>query len=118
MNSLLSQAYGSMRLNEMCRLCIGNSRRWLDKHRCPLCRKTHQDYKDANLEREIEEMTFLRQTWIKCREFVQVTTGVKRLDLVITVLWGPPHNRNWRDYSKAHKPVVMDDHIILRLVRV
>lgn len=118
MQSPLARAYGSMRMDAVCRHCCGNSDRWLQKYRCPLCKKTKQDYKDANLEGEVNEMTFLRETWLKCRQYVQVTTGIKRLDCVLTILWGKPHDRNWRDYSKTNRKVVMDDFIVLRLVRV
>ena len=118
MQSPLSRAYGSMRMDAVCRHCCGNPDRWLQKFRCPLCKKSKQDYKDANLEAEVNEMTFLRETWLKCKTYVQVTTGIKRLDCILTILWGKPHDRHWRDYSKTNRKVVMDDFIVLRLVRV
>jgi len=67
--------------------------------------------------REIVEMQYLRETWEKCRIFKQLSTGIKRLDAIITILFGNPHNSGWRDYSKA-VGVNMDDFIVLRLARV
>jgi hypothetical protein len=97
---------------------MGNADKWLQRFRCPLCKKSKQDYKDANLEQEVNEMEFLRETWLKCKNFKQITTGVARLDLVITILWGAPHTNNWRNYKATRQQVVHDSNIVLRLVRV
>jgi hypothetical protein len=101
MISVLQKAYPSLRLHLICKLCRGDSARVLDRHRCGLCKKRKQDYCDANLEREVAEMSFLRDVWIKARDYHQNTTGTSKLDLVITMLWGPPHSGRWRDYSTA-----------------
>lgn len=98
---VLLRAYPSLRLHLICKLCRGDAARVLGKNKCGLCRKTKKDYCDANLEREVEELKFLRATWLKAKTFQQNTTGISKLDLVITVLWGPPHSGRWRDYSTA-----------------
>lgn len=101
MSSVLLKAYPSLRLHLICKLCRGDANRVLGKNKCGLCRKTKKDYCDANLEREVTEMAFLRDTWLKARQFLQNTTGTSKLDLVITLLFGAPHNGRWRDYSTA-----------------
>jgi hypothetical protein len=70
------------------------------------------------LEGEAAEMQYLRMTWQKCKQFKQITTGIARLDLILTILWGPPHKDNWRDYSKTQRKVNLEPCIVLRLVRV
>lgn len=97
----LLKAYPSLRLHLICKLCRGDAARVLGKNKCGLCKKTKKDYQDANLEREVEEFKFLRETWLKAQQFQQNTTGTSKLDLVITLLWGPPHSGRWRDYSTA-----------------
>lgn len=101
MVSLLQQAYPSMRMHLICRLCRGNAKAVLDTNKCGLCRKTNKDYRDANLGHEVEEWKYLRMTWIKCQTYNQNTTGIAKLDLVITTLFGPPHSGMWRNYSVA-----------------
>lgn len=118
MQSLLSRAYGSMRMDEMCKHCLGNADKFLQRFRCPLCKKSVKDYKEAGLEGEAAEMQYLKATWQKCKVYKQVTTGIARLDLVLTVLWGPPHKDGWRDYKKTKREVVHSPYIVLRLVRV
>jgi hypothetical protein len=113
MKSLLKQCYSSMRMDEICRVCCGKP----VTYRCALCRKTRKDYKEADLLREVEEFEYLKETWNKCRIFKQLSTGIKRLDLVITHLFGAPHNCNWRNYDMA-KNVNMDDFVVLRIARV
>lgn len=101
MVSVLQKAYPSLRLHLICKLCRGDSARVLGRHRCGLCKKTRKDYCDANLEREVAEVTFLREVWLKAKKFQQNTTGTSKLDLVITLLFGAPHSGRWRDYSTA-----------------
>lgn len=114
MQSLVSRAYGSMRMSEMCKHCLGNPTKFCGKYRCPLCKRCNKDFQE--LQHEANEIQYLRETWEKCKRFNQKTTGIARLDLVITILWGNPHNNGWRDYSG--KNVVMDPFIVLRLMRV
>lgn len=100
MLSVLARHYPSFRMDEVCRHCRGNAKKNLQVLRCGVCKMTHQDYKDRNLEAEIEEWNYLHQTWLKCRLYKTVTTGVSTLDNVLERLFGKPHDRDWRNYEK------------------
>lgn len=113
MKSVLQMAYPSMRMNLVCKLCRGTT-----STKCPACRMARREYIKMGMEAELSEMEYLRDTWEKCRKYKQVSTGIKKLDLVLTLLWGNPHNDNWRVYSKAKFTVNMENFIVLRLVRV
>ncbi len=117
---MLLKAYPTMRMHQICKLCRGDAARVLDKQRCGLCRKTHKDYKDANLEREIEEFKFLRETWLRCKKFTQNTTGTSKLDLVIHLLFGKPHDGIWRDYTLDPKAgsYGIDSGVVIRSVQL
>jgi transposase-like protein len=101
----------------MCKACKGNSERFLDKFRCPLCKKNRLDYKKAGLEYESDEMGYLYTTWLKVRGFNMATTGIKKLDALLEGLWGKPHTNDWRNYAKF--PVrETSPHVILRTVNL
>ena len=100
MLSVLARHYPSYRMDEVCRHCRGNPKRSIDKYRCGVCGKTHQDYKDANLEHEVEEWNYLHQTWLKVKRFRQMTTGIASLDNVLERIFGKPHDGDWRNYKK------------------
>lgn len=73
------------------------------------------DYYKAGLEPEVKEYKYLHTTWLKCRGFKMVTTGVRKLDSIIELLFGKPHNENWRNYAKV--PVrEPSPYVILRTV--
>lgn len=99
MLSVLARHYPSYRMDEVCRHCRGNAQQSIAKHRCGVCKKTHQDYKDANLEAEVAEWNYLHQTWLKVQRFKQMTTGIVSLDNVLERIFGKPHDRNWRNYK-------------------
>jgi len=116
MQPLLKTMYPSMRMHEVCKLCRGTPQKVLQRFRCQLCRRCDQDYKDANLEREVHEWAYLRETWEKVRAFKQITTGIQKLDFVLESMFGKPHDRDWRNYSKVKKPVNTSPFVVLRLV--
>lgn len=101
MKSTLSIAYPLLQMESICRSCRGNPAVTRGQPRCGICRKSAADYKKAGLENEVKEWHYLRVLWRKCQINNQVTTGIKRIDYLITVLFGPPHANGWRDYSKT-----------------
>lgn len=117
MSHPIAALYPGMRLAEVCRLCRGNPVKNAARYRCQLCKRNAKDYKDANLEREVIEMEYLHQTWLKCRAFKQITTGIRKLDFALQSLFGVPHTQNWRNY-KMVKPKNDSPFVILRTVCV
>lgn len=91
----------------------------LDRHRCGACKQTDAYY-TKELPREVEEFEWLRISWLKVKKFAQISTGIKKLDFVLTMTFGIPHTKGWRDYSKltpGQKAAFCDDmNIVLRLV--
>lgn len=117
MQSLLAQYYPGSKMHLICKACRGNSEYYLDRYRCPLCKKNLLDYKKAGLEAEAVEMRYLYTTWLKVKGFNQPTTGIKKLDALLEGLFGKPHNRDWRNYAKF--PVrESSPHVVLRTVNL
>ena len=117
MQSLLALYYPGSKMHLICKACRGNSEYFLDRFRCPLCKKNLSDYKKAGLQTEAEEMRYLYQTWQKVKHYKQVTTGIKKLDALLELLFGKPHDRDWRNYAK--KPVrETSPYVILRTVQL
>lgn len=112
--SAIAALYPSMRLAEICRLCRGNPTKVCDRYRCVLCKRTSKEYKEAGLEREVEEFNYLKQTWLKVKMYKQITTGIRKLDLAIQLLFGIPHTDGWRDYKRVKAKE--DKFICLRMV--
>lgn len=100
MPSILAMYYPGMKMSQICKSCRGSSEATLGRFRCPLCKKNRSDYKKAGLEREVIEFAYLHTTWLKLRKFQQPTTGIKKLDSLLELLFGKPHDRYWRDYAK------------------
>lgn len=115
MPTILGQYYRGFRMDEVCRCCRGNAHVVLNKFRCSLCKKSHKDYVDAGLEAEVEEFKYLHLTWIKCKAYKQVTTGIKKLDLVLVLVFGQP-NPDFRQYHKTKQKIHDSPYIILRTV--
>lgn len=103
-------------MDKICRCCRGQPKKVLERRKCPRCAKTDKDY--VGFEREIDYFNFLRETWEKCRKFYQISTGYKKMDYVLTLLFGRPHDRDWMNYAKATKPINHDAAVVLRLVTV
>lgn len=107
--------YPSLRMGEVCRLCRGNAYVVIGRYRCQLCKKSNDDYKAADLEREVTEFKWLHDTWLTVKKYNQITTGIKKLDNVLELLFGKPHDRYWRDYKR--QPVKNDSpFVVLRTV--
>lgn len=105
--SPLKALYPSLKLDQVCRVCRGNSVVTMDKTRCGICKKNLTHYKKQGLETEVKEMKFLHDTWMKCKAYKQKTTNVGKLDLVITILFGKPHDSGWRSVEPTTKSVVL-----------
>lgn len=117
MPSILATYYRGLRMSEVCKTCRGSSEATLFRYRCPLCKKNRADYYKAGLEREVAEFRYLHDTWLKVKKFSQPTTGIKKLDSLIELLFGKPHDRYWRDYAKY--PVRdASPYVVLRTVTV
>ena len=80
-------------LDVICKVCLGKPNPY-----CKVCRRNRKFYEQYSA--EVDEMNYLYTTWQKCKIFKQVTTGVRKLDASITLLFGKPHNVDWRNYSK------------------
>lgn len=117
MLSLLAQYYPGSKMHLVCKACKGNSEFFMDRSRCPLCKKNLLDYKKAGLEAEVVEMRYLYTTWQKVKGFKMATTGIKKLDALLENLFGKPHNNHWRNYAKY--PVrETSPYVILRTVNL
>ncbi len=112
MKAILEQYYPSLKLRLVCRSCCGNS-----TEKCTVCKKSKAQYLKLGLDREIEEMIYLKATWTKAKIYKQISTGIKKLDFLITYLFGNPHDRYWRDYAKAAN-VNESNFIVLRISHV
>lgn len=108
-----------MQMYRMCRICRGRPSQVLDKYRCGACKQTSAFY-TKELPNEVEEYDWLYSTWLKIKKYSQISTGIKKLDFVLTVIFGVPHQKGWRDYSKLtpkQKACFYEDmNIVLRLV--
>lgn len=91
---MLNQAYPLLKMDIICKVCLGKPNPY-----CKVCRRNRKFYQDYAV--EVQEMNYLYTTWCKCKLFKQVTTGIRKLDALITLLFGKPHDENWRDYSKV-----------------
>lgn len=114
---LLAQYYPGSKMHLVCRACRGNSEYYLNRFRCPLCKKNLLDYKKAGLEHEAKEFRYLHDTWLKVKGFNMPTTGIKKLDSLLENLFGKPHANDWRNYAKF--PVrETSKFVILRTVNI
>ncbi len=106
-----------VRITKICRVCRGNATKTLGKGKCGVCKKKFLDYVAEGLRPEVEQLEYLRLTWQKCRTFRQVSTGYKKLDVFINLLFGQPHtNGEWMNYDLIPGKVVMNDFIIIRTI--
>ena len=111
-------------LLKMCRCCRGNAYKTLGMYRCKVCKMSLQDYEKQGHRLEVDELDYLHTTWQKCAKFKQISTGFKKMDQLLTQLFGVPHtDRNatgqltWRNYDLLPPgKVVMDDCVVLRTV--
>lgn len=117
MKTILQQYYPAYRMGEICRLCRGNADKALGKYRCGACKQSKKDYENRGLVIEREEYEYLHATWLKVRAYKQITTGIAKLDFLIEMLFGKPHNENWRNYAKTSVKVEMSKFVILRVAR-
>ena len=74
----------------------------MDRFRCPLCKKNYADYKAAGLAREADEMLALWHKYQSVKSLNLATTGVKKLDCLLEVLFGHPRTTNWRQVPVKH----------------
>lgn len=108
-NSILAAAYPSLQMGLMCKACRGKPTQVLGKYRCTLCKQTSAYY-NKELSREVAEFDWLYSIWLNLKKYSMISTGIKKLDFVIHFTFGPPHNRDWRDYSKLRPGYkVIDD---------
>lgn len=115
MTTILAQYYPAFRMSEICRTCRGNSDKALGFFRCKVCKLSKKDYEKHDLVREREEFEYLHQTWLKVKGYKQITTGITKLDFLLTMLFGVPHTEGWRDYSRL-KPKGTTKFVLLRTV--
>lgn len=114
MKSVLETFYPGSKMHLVCKTCKGSSGETMGRFRCPLCKKNFADYKKAGLEYEAREMLYLWATYEKVKRFNQATTGIKKLDCVLELLFGHPRTKDWRK-----RPVKHDSpYIILRTVNL
>lgn len=108
-----------MRMHLICRVCRGKPSRVLDKFRCGAC-KQNDAYYTKELPNELVEYDWLYSTWLKCKKYSQISTGIQKLDFVLTMTFGAPHGKGWRDYKQltpGQKAAFCSDmNIVLRLV--
>ncbi len=114
--TILQQYYPAYRMHEICRLCRGNADKTLGYFRCKACKQSKKDYETKGLQYEREEFEYLHLTWLKCKGYKQITTGIAKLDFLLEMLFGKPHDRDWRNYSKTKVRVEMSKFVILRTV--
>jgi len=112
----LKRAYPGYKMNLMCRVCRGNADATFQKFRCPMCKLSKKDYEQRGLEAERTEMEYLYRTWAKCKSYSMISTGIKKLDFILTLLFGVPHTKGWRDYKKFKGKLTEDNGVVLRTV--
>lgn len=117
MPTILAQYYRGFRMDSICRICRGNADRSKQKFRCTVCKKSKKDYEREGLEAEVEELHYLWLTWRKCQAYNQITTGIRKLDLVLELTFGKP-NPNFRQYHKTRQKIHDSPWIILRTVNL
>lgn len=113
MATILAQYYPAFRMDEVCRVCRGNADKALGKFRCGVCKQSKKDYEAAGLQNEVAEVNYLYLTWLKVKNFKMRTTGIQKLDFVLTMTFGHPGHADWRKYLPTDK-VNRDKFICLR----
>lgn len=117
MQSVLATFYPGSKMHLICKTCKGSSGQTMERFRCPLCKKNFADYKKAGLEHEAREMLYLWATYCKIKAYNQATTGIKKLDCLLELLFGHPKTTNWRDYKK--RPIKeTSPYVVLRTVNL
>lgn len=116
MQSILARSYPSMNMDRVCKICRGNCERTMDRFRCPLCKMRGQDYKDAGLSDEVDLFRDLFLLWLEVKRRNKPTTGYKKLDNLLEVVFGKPHNNEWRNYARF--PTNESPYVVLRTVRL
>lgn len=91
------KSFPLLQLNSICLVCYGTPQTHLGKGYCRLCGKTKSQYLKDGLHREVGQFEYLHNLWLKCKRFKQRTCGVHRLDTIIVMLWGRPHDQGWQD---------------------
>lgn len=79
---------------EFCKICHG-----ITKHKCWFCDMSITDYKKIDPphgESQVKYHQYLRETWVKCRRYKMLTTGVFSLDEQLHQMWGA-----WRGQCAA-----------------
>lgn len=88
--STLRSAYPLLKLDTLCRACYGTPKVFLNRETCLMCKCNHAAWVRAGYENEAKEILYLKQLWLKAKNFKQQSTGVPVMDACIVFLFGMP----------------------------